>query len=144
MFSHRRNVRIEWSDCDPAGIVFYPRYFSMFDHSTVLLLEAVIGVTKRDLYKAHQFDGYPVIESRAQFLIPTRFCDDVEIETSVTKVGRTSFQLQHRLTKDGALAVEGLVSRVWIVRDATRPGGFRPHPIPQEIVDRLTAATAQP
>ena len=29
-----RALRIEWGDCDPAGIVFYPRYFAMFDHST--------------------------------------------------------------------------------------------------------------
>ena len=26
-----RNVRIEWGQCDPAGIVFYPRYFEIFD-----------------------------------------------------------------------------------------------------------------
>lgn len=24
---NRRTIRIEWGDCDPAGIVFYPRYF---------------------------------------------------------------------------------------------------------------------
>ncbi len=39
MFTNRRTVRIEWGDCDPAGIVFYPRYIAMFDHSTVLLIE---------------------------------------------------------------------------------------------------------
>jgi len=43
MFMNRRTVRIEWGDCDPAGIVFYPRYMAMFDHSTVLLLEAALG-----------------------------------------------------------------------------------------------------
>ena len=36
MASNARTVRIEWGDCDPAGIVFYPRYFAMFDHSTTL------------------------------------------------------------------------------------------------------------
>ena len=35
-----------WGDCDPAGIVFYPRYFAMFDHSTVLLIEAALGIRK--------------------------------------------------------------------------------------------------
>ena len=34
MLVNRRIVRIEWGDCDPAGIVFYPRYFAMFDAST--------------------------------------------------------------------------------------------------------------
>ena len=40
MFSNRRKVHIEWGDCDAAGIVFYPRYFAMFDASTHHLFEA--------------------------------------------------------------------------------------------------------
>ena len=40
MLVNRRRVRIEWGDCDPAGIVFYPRYFAMFDASTHALFEA--------------------------------------------------------------------------------------------------------
>ncbi len=139
MFSHRRTVRIEWGDCDPAGIVFYPRYFAMFDHSTVLLLEAALGLNKHELYKAYDFDGYPMVETRARFLMPTRYCDDVVIETTVSEVRRTSFHLQHRLTKDGALAVEGFELRVWIVRDPERPGRFKPQPIPPEIVKQLSA-----
>jgi 4-hydroxybenzoyl-CoA thioesterase len=88
MFTHTRTVRIEWGDCDPAGIVFYPNYFSMFDHSSVMLLEAALGMTKHALYKSYDFHGYPIVETRARFLIPTRYCDDVTIETAVTAVRR--------------------------------------------------------
>jgi 4-hydroxybenzoyl-CoA thioesterase len=144
MFTNRRTVRIEWGDCDPAGIVFYPRYFAMFDHSTVLLIEAALGMNKHQLYKDYPFDGYPMVETRARFLLPTRYCDDVVIETSVTEVRRSSFHVQHRLTTDGALAVEGFESRVWIVRDPERPGRFKPQPIPPEIVARLTATAPRP
>src|SRR4051794_25274942 len=139
MFTHTRTVRIEWGDCDPAGIVFYPNYFAMFDHSTVLLLEAAIGMTKHELYKAYDFHGYPMVETRARFVMPTRYCDDVEIETKIAEVRRSSFHLEHRLTKGGALAVEGFESRVWIVRDAERPGRFKPQPIPAEVAARLAA-----
>jgi 4-hydroxybenzoyl-CoA thioesterase len=142
--SNMRTVRIEWGDCDPAGIVFYPRYFAMFDHSSVLLLEAALGMNKHELYKRYDFDGYPMVETRARFLIPTRYCDDVVIETSIMEVRRSSFHLRHRLTKEGALAVEGFESRVWIVRDENRPGRFKPKPIPSEIVARLTETTAPP
>lgn len=139
MFSNRRTVRIEWGDCDPAGIVYYPRYLAMFDHSTILLLEAALGMSKHQLSKVYDFDGIPMVETRVQFFIPTRYGDDVVIETSVKEVRRTSFHLHHRLMKDGALAVEGSESRVWIVRDHERPGRFKPQPIPAEIVARLTA-----
>ncbi len=39
MFVNRRDVQIQWGDCDPANIVYYPRYFAMFDDSTSVLFE---------------------------------------------------------------------------------------------------------
>ena len=143
MFINHRIVRIEWGDCEPAGIVFYPRYLAMFDHSTVLLIEGALGMNKHQLYKTYVFDGFPIVETRARFMVPTSYGDDVVIETSVTEVRRSSFHLRHRLTKDGVLAVEGFESRVWIVRDPDRPGRFKPQPLPSEIVARLTAPTAR-
>jgi 4-hydroxybenzoyl-CoA thioesterase len=143
MYTSRRTVRIEWGQCDPAGIVFYPNYFAMFDHSTVMLIEVALGAKKRALYETYAFAGYPSVESKARFLLPTRFGDDVEIETEIVKLGRSSFSLQHRLMLDGALAVEGNETRVWVVRDATRPGGFRAQPMPDEVITRL-GATAPP
>jgi 4-hydroxybenzoyl-CoA thioesterase len=139
MPSNARTVRIEWGDCDPAGIVFYPRYFAMFDHSTTLLIERAFGLSKHQLHETYEFDGHPVVETRARFLLPTRFGDDVVIETSLAAVRRSSFDLTHRLTKDGALAVEGFETRVWVVRDPTRPGRFKAQPIPSELVARLNA-----
>ena len=58
--------------------------------------------------------------TQARFLLPTRYGDDVEIESAFTKIGRSSFAIQHKLTLDGALAVEGNETRVWVVRDPSR------------------------
>jgi 4-hydroxybenzoyl-CoA thioesterase len=139
MRTNTRTLRIEWGDCDPAGIVFYPRYFAMFDHSTTLLIERTLGMSKHQLYEAYEFAGYPMIETRARFLLPTRFGDDVIIETCLTAVGRSSFDLRHRLSKDGELAVEGFETRVWTVHDPARPGRLKAEPIPAQLVARLTA-----
>ena len=137
MPSNARTVRIEWGDCDPAGIVFYPRYMAMFDHSTTLLIERTLGMSKHQIYENYEFAGYPVVENRARFLVPTRFGDDVVIETTLGAVRRSSFDLTHRLSLDGALAVEGFETRVWVARDPTRPGGFKAQPIPPDIVARF-------
>jgi 4-hydroxybenzoyl-CoA thioesterase len=142
MLTNRRTVRIEWGDCDPAGIVFYPRYFAMFDHSTVLLIERALGMDKHRLYATYDFDGYPVVDNRARFLIPTRYCDDVMIETAFAEVGRASFRIHHRLLKDGALAVEAFETRVWVVRDRARPGRLKAQPLPADVVAKLSAAPA--
>ena len=46
MFTNSRTVRIEWGDCDPAGIIFYPRYFEIFDTCTTALIECALGMNK--------------------------------------------------------------------------------------------------
>ena len=46
----RRTVEIEWGDCDPAGIVYFPRYFEIFDASTAALFERALGITKAEMF----------------------------------------------------------------------------------------------
>ena len=81
-----------------------------------------------------------MVETRARFLIPTRYGDDVMIETTVSEM--RPLELPPAAPpdlKEGALAVEGVETRVWIVRDPERPGRFKPQPIPAEIVARLVS-----
>jgi len=138
MFSLTRKTRIEWGDCDPAGIIFFARYFEFFDVSTTMLVERALGMKKIDYLKAYDFSGHPLVETRARFLLPTRFGDEVAIETTVVGCGRSSFKIEHRLTHDGALAVEGFETRVWVGRDADDPTRIKSKPIPPQVVARLT------
>ena len=137
MLVNSRTVRIEWSDCDPAGIVYYPRYFTIFDACTSALFERALGMTKHDYLKAYDFTGHPLLNTRSRFLVPTRFGDDVRIDTTVTEFRRSSFDVSHRLYKNGTLAVEGFETRVWVLADAVN-GAFKSAPIPPEVIDRLS------
>jgi 4-hydroxybenzoyl-CoA thioesterase len=139
MLVNTRVVRIEWGDCDPAGIVYYPRYFAYFDACTTALIERALGMSKHDYLKAYDISGHPLVDTRSRFIIPTRFGDDVTIETTVMAIRRASFDLSHRLSKNGALAVEGFETRVWVRGDPTR-GTMKSAPIPQEVIDRLSVA----
>jgi 4-hydroxybenzoyl-CoA thioesterase len=138
MLSNTRTTRIEWGDCDPAGIIYYPRYFAIFDASTTHLIERATGMKKIGYLKAYNFLGHPVLETRAQFRVPTRFGDEVTIESRIAACGRSSFKVEHRLTLDGALAAEGFETRVWAGRDPTDPQRIRSQPIPAAVVARLT------
>ena len=86
MLVNTRAVRIEWGDCDPAGIVYYPRYLAFFDACTSALIERALGMTKHEYLKAYDFGGHPLVNTHSRFLIPTRFGDDVTIETTVDGV----------------------------------------------------------
>ncbi|MGB7036089.1 MAG: thioesterase family protein [Xanthobacteraceae bacterium] len=138
MLKNIRTTRIEWGDCDPAGIIYYPRYFEIFDTSTTHLIERATGMKKIEYLKAYNFIGHPVLESRAQFRLPTRFGDEVVIESSIVACGRTSFKVEHRLTLAGTLAAEGAETRVWAGRHPDNPKEIKSQPIPPEVVARLT------
>jgi 4-hydroxybenzoyl-CoA thioesterase len=136
-FTNTRHVRIEWGDCDPAGIIFYPRYFEIFDASTALLFEAALGMTKFEMFKRLPFTGFPLVRSRAKFIKPTRFGDDVVVASEIT-FGRSSFDVTHKLTRKGELCAEGSEKRVWTVRDEA--GKLKSYPIPPEVIEKFGAA----
>lgn len=140
MFTNRRDVRIEWGYCDPADIVYYPRYFEIFDASTARLIEAATGMTKRQLVTTYGVVGTPMVDTRARFSTPTTYGDDVVVESAFTKIGRSSFDVLHRLLKNGELAVEGFETRVWVARDPDNPDKIKSQPIPQEVVDCFSRA----
>jgi len=138
MFTNIRTSRIEWGDCDPAGIIFYARYFDIFDISTTMLLERALGMNKIAYLKAYDFLGHPLVETRGRFLLPTRFGDTVTIESAVAACGRSSFKIEHQLIKDGTLAAEGFETRAWVVRHPADPKRMQAQPIPADVVARLT------
>lgn len=140
MLSNIRTTRIEWCDCDPAGIIYYPRYFQIFDTCTTVLIERALGMNKIDFLKVYKFLGYPVLETRARFHKPTRFGDDVAIESKMVEYGRSSFKIEHRLSKAGMLAAEGFETRVWAAHDPEDPEKIKAEPIPEAVLARFAAA----
>jgi 4-hydroxybenzoyl-CoA thioesterase len=137
MLSCRTQIRIQWGDCDPAGIVYFPRYFAFFDSATIALLETV-GLKKAALLEKYAVAGFPVVHVEADFKGSCTFGDEVTIESTIERCGRASFDARHRLLKaDGTLAVEFRETRVWVTRDGQ--GGIKAVAIPEEIKAHLEA-----
>jgi len=136
----RRQVTIEWGDCDPAGIVYYPRYFAMFDASTAHLFEAALGCKKRDMLRRFDIVGFPMVDARATFLVPSRFGDIVTIESHLTAFHRSSFEVSHKLlAADGRVAVEAVEKRVWAAVHPDDPDRIKGRAVPQEVIDAFSA-----
>jgi 4-hydroxybenzoyl-CoA thioesterase len=140
MLTNLRTTRIEWCDCDPAGIIYYPRYFQIFDTCTTVMIERALGMNKIDFLKVYNFIGYPVLDTRARFHKPPRYGDDVAIETKLTEYGRSSFKVEHRLSKAGTLAAEGFETRVWAARDPEDPEQIKAQSIPEAVLAQFAAA----
>ena len=127
---------MEWGDCDPAGIVWYPRYFEWFDASTAALFAAA-GVSNSVMHKTYRILGIPMVDTRAKFYIPSKFEDELIVESTVAEFRRSSFDVRHRMLKNGALAVEGFETRVWTVRDSDDPERLCSQAIPAEVIARF-------
>lgn len=130
MLTSRRTIQIEWGDCDPADIVFYPRYFAWFDASTANHFRHA-GLPKPELVRRYDVVGFPMVDTRARFHIPSRYGDEVTIETRITNFGRSSFEVEHRLLRGDDLAVEGQEKRVLVKRKPD--GGIMSCPVPDEV-----------
>jgi len=136
-FTFRRQLTIEWGHCDPAGIVFNSRFFEFFDASTWLLFESALGVKAQDLASVHNIVGIALVDARANFLKPAKFGDLVELASRISEFRRSSFDVEHRLSVNGALAVEGSESRVWAVRDKTDPDKIATAAIPADVIAKF-------
>ena len=137
MLTNRREVEIEWGDCDAAGIVFYPRYFAMFDASTAYLMEKALGMKKARWVKAHGIVGIPMGDTGARFLIPSSYGDTITIESSFSDVRRSSFDILHRVLKDGQLAIEAHETRIWAGRDPDNPARIKSVEIPAKVASAM-------
>jgi 4-hydroxybenzoyl-CoA thioesterase len=67
MLTNTRLIRVQWGDCDPAGIVFYPRYFEWFDACSILLFEKATGMTKIKMLEKYAGAGLALVEADADF-----------------------------------------------------------------------------
>jgi 4-hydroxybenzoyl-CoA thioesterase len=99
-----RTRRIRFSDCDPAGIVFYPQYFVLFND---LLEEWFDGASAGGFadYIVRSRCGLPTVKLEAEFKAISRMGDDVILTLHAIRVGQRSFQLALACTgaADGVL-----------------------------------------
>lgn len=92
-----RAKRIRFSHCDPAGIVFYPRYAELLNEVVEDWFADGIGIDFRALISEHRL-GVPVVRLECDFLAPARYGDTLTFRLAVSSIGGSSLQL----------AIEGL------------------------------------
>jgi 4-hydroxybenzoyl-CoA thioesterase len=137
-FTYRKQLIIEWGQCDPAGIVFNSRFFEMFDASTWQMFEAALCVKPHELASAFGIMGIPLVDVRANFIKAVKFGDIVDLTSRVSEFRRSSFDVEHRLSVGGEVAVEGGETRVWAScskDDLEKIGGTA---IPGEVIAKFS------
>jgi 4-hydroxybenzoyl-CoA thioesterase len=137
MAAHATTVRVRWSDADPAGIVFYPRFFEWYDLGTEALFEA-IGLPWPQLFPGHGIVGVPIVESGSTFVAPVRYGDTVTIRSTVAWVKAKTFRMEHELSVRGIVCARGFEIRAWVLRPSRAGERLRAAAIPDDVTRRLT------
>ena len=84
---------VRFSHCDPAGIVYYPRYFDLIHEAKEDWLRDAVGVPLPTLIGRGR--GLPIVRLEADFVAPSRFGDVLDIVVTVPRVGGASLHLDY-------------------------------------------------
>ncbi|HNT38477.1 MAG TPA: thioesterase family protein [Rubrivivax sp.] len=87
-----RERRIRFSDCDPAGIVFYPQYFVMFNGLVEDWVNEGLGLSYHGMVIERGI-GLPTVHLDADFKAVSPFGDRVRLQLAVSRLGRSSIGL---------------------------------------------------
>lgn len=87
-----REIKIRFQHCDPAGIVFYPRYFEMFNQIVEDWFAEGIGMSFQTMHIEHKL-GVPLVHAEADFLKASRIGDALDFTLRVLEIRTKSFRL---------------------------------------------------
>ena len=134
-----RPTRIRFDQCDPAGIVFHPQYFVMFNRLVEDWVTDALGISYADLLGRRRI-GLPTVSQRTEFTAVSRMGDDVVLSLLVERVGRSSLALALVCRGD-----DGPRATVHTVLVTTSLDTHRPVPLPDDVrvaIQRFLTGTA--
>lgn len=131
--THELQIHVEFGDCDPAGIVWFPNFFRWFDAGSRRFFIACGVPIWKELEKTTGIFGTPLVDTHARFVRPASYGDEVVVETSVVEWRSKSFVMRHRILRAGELLCECDEVRVFAERAGSDPHAIRAVPVPADI-----------
>jgi 4-hydroxybenzoyl-CoA thioesterase len=87
-----RSVAIRFSHFDPAGIVYFPHYFDMFNGLIEDWYGQELGFDYAELITGRRY-GFPFVHIECDFKIPSRIGEVIELTLLVEHIGRSSLAI---------------------------------------------------
>ena len=126
-------VAVQFGDCDPAGIVFFPNFSRWMDAASLSFFMQCGLPPWRELVKTRGIVGTPLLEIHTRFLAAATYGETLVVDTHVEEWRRKVFIQQHRVRRGETLICEGRETRAFVVRDAADPDRLRAIPVPDDI-----------
>ena len=124
IFEHQ--IKVLFQHCDPAGIVFYPRYFEMVNQTVEEWHETGLGTSFSQIHLTSGH-GVPTVSISAEFAEPSHMGDVLTWRLHVTKLGRTSAALHIEALCEGVLRMTAHPVLVYVDMGTGRPVPWPDH-----------------
>lgn len=128
--------KVGFQHCDPAGIVFYPRYFEMLNSVVEEWFDVGLETSFKTLHIERR-RGVPLVHVEADFTAPSRLGDELLFRLDVARFGRASVTLALE-----AFAGEERRLSATLVLAHMNLETARAEPFPEDLAARLRDAAA--
>jgi 4-hydroxybenzoyl-CoA thioesterase len=95
MRHHVSHFTVEFGDCDPAQIVFYPNFFRWMDAASLRFFRAAGVPPWREFEAQCGIIGTPLVDASARFLLPATYGDTIDVDTAIEEWRGKSFVMSH-------------------------------------------------
>lgn len=130
--------QVQWGDCDPAGIIFYPTYFRWMDAACWAMF-AGFGYDAKRMRAEHL--AMPLVSADCEFLFPAEQGDRCEVRSSIEHFGGKSFTVAHEVQReDGMALARGAEKRVWAKFEGGPGTRLHGQTIPEDLKAAFRAA----
>lgn len=126
-------VKVQFGDCDPAGIVFFPNFSRWMDASSLHFFMECGVPPWRELVKSTGIIGTPLLEIHTKFLRPATYGETLQIHTSVEEWHDKVFVQKHKVRRGDDLLCEGLETRAFVIHPPGEPDRIKAIAIPPDI-----------
>lgn len=132
MAAFSREIKIRFQHCDPAGIVFYPRYYEMFNQMVEDWFAEGVGMSFQAMHHELNF-GVPLVHAETDFRKASRIGEVLIFSLELVEIGTKSFQLRIQASFAGEVRVETKLTLVCV----TLGDSLRAIEIPGELRTRM-------
>jgi 4-hydroxybenzoyl-CoA thioesterase len=115
---------VRFQHCDPAEIVFYPRYYEMLNATIEEWFEARLALSFAEIHGA-MGRGVPTVAQKARYHRPSRLGDRLDFTLTPVRLGGSSVTLSVEATCRGEPRASFTTTLVWFAKSDGRP---RPWP----------------
>ncbi|MBA2964887.1 MULTISPECIES: acyl-CoA thioesterase [Ramlibacter] len=123
--------RVEFGDCDPARIVWFPNFFRWIDAASRHFFIACGVPSWTETEATLGVIGTPLVDTHARFLKTATYGDTLQIHASIAEWRGKSFVQRYRVTRGDELLMECDEVRIFAGRRAD--GSIHALPIPEPI-----------